>query len=436
MRWGRILVHRFRSVFRRARTEDEMRRELDLHLELLTREHVDAGLREPEARLAARRSFGSLEATRDRCRDTRRVTLIQDFLADLRYSGRVFTKSPGFALTAVLSIALGTGANTAIFSLVDIVMLRTLPVHEPRQLVELGRRDGDTLSYPIYEIIRARSEAFSGVMLLSAGRYTASARLGAVDAGDVRLSPVSGDYFAVLGVAPSIGRVLAEDDLPASNTAVITDDLDLHRDRDFVRHGVSPSRRRWLHVRATSRSSCSGLCCFSFETCEELIRLRFRCALHEPAADRRQHAGELRLAGPGDARRARLGFVFAQRDAPGRRHAAAWAARLDLQRHRIGRLLVGDFHLSVERVLEGPERDDEGRLVAIVAVGDQRRHTGRDSSQHCRVVQQLPDAIARRVDDGLTLELHVTLPTDCLVRANIIVPEAPLRRCVNYYRSS
>ena len=225
MRWGRILVHRFRSVFRRARTEDEMRRELDLHLELLTREHVDAGLREPEARLAARRSFGSLEATRDRCRDTRRVTLIQDFLADLRYSGRVFTKSPGFALTAVLSIALGTGANTAIFSLVDIVMLRTLPVHEPRQLVELGRRDGDTLSYPIYEIIRARSEAFSGVMLLSAGRYTASARLGAVDAGDVRLSPVSGDYFAVLGVAPSIGRVLAEDDLPASNTAVITDDL-------------------------------------------------------------------------------------------------------------------------------------------------------------------------------------------------------------------
>jgi predicted permease len=169
MRWGRILIHRFRSV--------------------------------------------------------QRVTLIQDFLADLRYAGRVFTKSPGFALTAVLSLALGTGANTAIFSLVDIVMLRTLPVREPRQLVELGRRDGDTLSYPIYEIIRARNEAFSGVMLLSAGRYAASARLGAVDAGDVRLSPVSGDYFAVLGVAPSIGRLLTEGDLPASNTAVITDDL-------------------------------------------------------------------------------------------------------------------------------------------------------------------------------------------------------------------
>jgi predicted permease len=157
--------------------------------------------------------------------DTRRVTLIQDFLTDLRYAGRVFTKSRGFALTAVLSLALGTGANTAIFSLVDIVMLRTLPVHEPRQLVELGRRDGDTLSYPIYEIIRARNEAFSGVLLLSAGRYTASARLGPLDAGDVRLSPVSGDYFAVLGAAPSIGRVLAESDLPASNTAVITDDL-------------------------------------------------------------------------------------------------------------------------------------------------------------------------------------------------------------------
>jgi hypothetical protein len=169
MRWGRILVHRFRSVFRRANTEADMQRELDLHLELLIREHVAAGLPEPEARLAARRSFGSLEATRDRCRDTWRVTLVHDFFADLRYAGRVFARSPGFALTAVLSLALGTGANTAIFSLVDIVMLRTLPVREPRELVELGRRDGDTLSYPIYEFIRTRSEAFSGVLLLSAG---------------------------------------------------------------------------------------------------------------------------------------------------------------------------------------------------------------------------------------------------------------------------
>ena len=225
MRWGRILIHRFRSVFRRSRIEDEMEREIDLHLELLTREHIAAGLPEPEARMAARRAFGSVAATRDRCRDTRRVSLVEDFLADLRYAGRVFTKSPGFALTAVLSLALGTGANTAIFSLVDVVVLRTLPVHEPRQLVELGRQSGDTLSYPIYEIIRERSEAFSGVLLLSAGRYTASARLGGADAGDVRLSPVSGDYFAVLGVAPSIGRVLMESDLPASNTAVITDDL-------------------------------------------------------------------------------------------------------------------------------------------------------------------------------------------------------------------
>lgn len=225
MRWGRILAHRFRSVFRRGRAEDDMQRELDLHLELLTREHVAAGLSEPEARLAARRMFGSLQATRDRCRDTWRVTLIQDFLADLRYSGRVFMKSPGFALTAVLSLALGTGANTAIFSLVDVVMLRTLPVQAPRQLVELGRREGDTLSYPIYEIIRARNEAFSGVLLLSAGRYMESARVGVADAGDVRLSPVSGDYFAVLGVTPTIGRVLTERDLPPANAAVITDDL-------------------------------------------------------------------------------------------------------------------------------------------------------------------------------------------------------------------
>ena len=93
----------------------------------------------------------------------RRVSLV----AGLRQGSRVrraalFTKSPGFTLTAVLSLALGIGANTAIFSLVDAVLLRTLPVHEPRQLVEVGRRADDTLSYPMYEAPRDRNEVFSG----------------------------------------------------------------------------------------------------------------------------------------------------------------------------------------------------------------------------------------------------------------------------------
>ena len=151
----------------------------------------------------------------------RRVSLVQDFVKDFVYACRLFTKSPGFTLAAVLSLALGIGANTAIFSLVDAVLLRQLPVHEPRQLVEVGRSGGRTLSYPMYEALRDRNEVFSGILLTSAGRFAASMSVGPanVSAGDVQLSPVSGNYFAVLGVSPVLGRALIEEDLPASNTA-------------------------------------------------------------------------------------------------------------------------------------------------------------------------------------------------------------------------
>ena len=222
MRLGRVAVQRFRSLFRRSQAEADMQRELDLHIEQLTKEHIAAGMSESEARLAARREFGSLEVTKEQCREMRRVNLIEDLIRDLTYAFRVLRKSPGFTLTAVFSLALGIGANTAIFSLVDAVLLRMLPVREPQQLLEVSRTGGRTLSYPIFEIIRDRNQVFSGVLLTSSGRFGGSARLGDVDLGDVHFSPVSGDYFAVLGVTPVIGRALTEEDLAAANTTVIS----------------------------------------------------------------------------------------------------------------------------------------------------------------------------------------------------------------------
>jgi predicted permease len=222
MRLGRIVRHRLRSLFRRSQAEADMQRELDLHLEQLTREHIAAGMTEPEARLAARREFGPTEATKEQCRDMRRVNLVEDLVRDLAYAFRVLTRSPGFTLTAVLSLALGIGANTAIFSLVDAVLLRMLPVREPHQLLEVSRAGGRTLSYPMYEIIRDRNEVFSDVLLTSSGRFGASVRIGETDLGNFHFSPVSGDYFATLGVSPVIGRALTEEDLTAANTTMIS----------------------------------------------------------------------------------------------------------------------------------------------------------------------------------------------------------------------
>jgi predicted permease len=195
---------------------------MDLHLEQLTKEYIAAGMTESEARLAARREFGPAAATKEQCRDMRRVNLIDDLSRDLVYTCRVLMRSPGFAITAVLSLALGIGANTAIFSIVDAVLLRMLPVHEPQQLVEVSREGGRTLSYPMFEIIRDRNEVFSGVLLTSSGRFAASARLGSTDLGDVHFSPVSGDYFSVLGISPVIGRALSEQDLTTANAVVIS----------------------------------------------------------------------------------------------------------------------------------------------------------------------------------------------------------------------
>lgn len=221
MRLARILKQRCSSLFRRQRVEAELDRELSLHLEQLTKENLARGMSESEARFEARRDFGSVALIAEECRDKRRVTWIEDVWRDLLYGLRQLRKSPGFTLTAVLSLALGIGANTAIFSLADAVLLRMLPVQEPHHLVEITRAGGGSISYPLYRYIRERNDVFSGALIMSAGRFGASLRSGSREPGDIQFSPVSGDYFAVLGVAPVVGRVLNEQDMNSSNSAVI-----------------------------------------------------------------------------------------------------------------------------------------------------------------------------------------------------------------------
>ena len=200
-------------MFWRKRKPSDFAAEIEAHLELETEQLKEQGLSEEEARAAARRAFGNVTRAEERFFESGRWLWWDHFVQDLRFGLRMLRKNPGFTAIAVLTLALGIGANTAIFSLLDAALLRTLPVEEPQRLVLVDCADEqgnaiNAFSYPEFSYLRSHAHTLSvfaydhADLNLSAGTVT--------DAPSGML--VSDNYFSVLGVQPPLGRGFAPGD--------------------------------------------------------------------------------------------------------------------------------------------------------------------------------------------------------------------------------
>ncbi len=206
------MLSRLRSfigvLLRRDRFEREMREEMRLHLDLRAVDLERAGLSRDEAMRRARLEFGGLDSAKDDCRQARGVRLLDEVSGDVRYALRLMRKTPAFATAAVASLALGIGANTAIFSLMDAVMMRTLPLTSVEELLFLAHgndpaRAGVSANYPLFERYQALTDVFSGVTAYSTTGFKVATGDGLESVNGLW---VSGNFHGLLGVEVTHGR--------------------------------------------------------------------------------------------------------------------------------------------------------------------------------------------------------------------------------------
>src|SRR5437016_2640576 len=224
--WLYTIPLRLRSLFLWAQADQELDDELRDHLERATEEFVAKRMAPEEARRRARLDLGGIEQTKDKCRDTRRVRVIETTLQDIRFGTRMLRKNLGFTAIAVLTLGLGIGANTAIFSMVNSFLLRPLPVKNPEQITVLAMqlKKGElqtTFSYPEFEDLQKQSSSvFSDVIAMSinAGGLTLNGK-----AEPIVVYDVSGNFFAAIGVRPLLGRFILpeEGSVTALNPVIV-----------------------------------------------------------------------------------------------------------------------------------------------------------------------------------------------------------------------
>ena len=221
------LWHRMRALFRHGRVEGELDEELRFHLERQVEKYVQSGMSREEATRRARVEFGGVELAKEECRDARGVHLIESVLEDLRYGVRTLRRNPGFTAVAVLTLALGIGANTAVFTVINGVLLRPMPFPEPDRLVlvSLTPREGPFEWQPgvsdrDYLAFREQDQIFERITSFSS-RATTNLT-GAGDPVQIPVAYVTTDFFSVLRTNPEMGRgFLAEEEEPGRDNVVV-----------------------------------------------------------------------------------------------------------------------------------------------------------------------------------------------------------------------
>jgi predicted permease len=243
----RVLISQLKGLLASHRRDQEINEELQAHLEMLVEENRRKGMPVEEARRVAGVTLGGITQTAEAYREARGLHFVQTFLQDLRYAFRMLRRAPGFAAVVIVSLALGIGANTAIFSAIDAVMLRMLPVKEPQQLAMLewhaskwpekyvedlegssfgNEHDGQSsysFTYTQYQQFKNQNHVFSSTFAFAANSDAVNVGIDG-RAESAMIQGVSGNYFAGLGIQAVVGRtILPEDDQEsAPATAVIS----------------------------------------------------------------------------------------------------------------------------------------------------------------------------------------------------------------------
>src|SRR2546430_1856210 len=229
--WSRLRSW-WNATLRRPRMESEMDRELRFHQQAYAEDLIHRGVSCEEAMRRARLEFGGIERAKEECREARGVNLVESLIQDLRYGARTLGKNPGFTVTAVLTLALGIGASTSVFSLINAVLIRSLPYQQPERLVYVWSPN-PRFQLPIEYLnpmnadffdLQKQNRSFESLALVGVARFNLASEGRADALGGAR---VTGDFFLTMGIAPELGRpVDTSDDQPGQEqVAVISNRL-------------------------------------------------------------------------------------------------------------------------------------------------------------------------------------------------------------------